>query len=227
MHTENGRSKYGLVGRGGDKLAEFLVRYPVDFRGKNVLDIGSSTGGWTEIALRAGAEKVVAVEKGTKQMRPELAADPRVELHEKTDIFGKRLSDLFLPRHSFVRLSLQGAQSRSSRDSHDLLEIKSAESPDKFNIILADVSFVSVRKVLEHVKGWGNEFIVLFKPQFEARPEDLNSGIVKNERIRREIIQSFEQWIKSQGLIVKAKMDMETEGRYGNTERIYYLAAGL
>ncbi len=79
------------VTRGGEKLEGAVRDLKVDFRGKDVLDIGSSTGGFTEVALRHGARRVVAVEKGTGQMRGELARDGRVELFEKTDIFSVRL----------------------------------------------------------------------------------------------------------------------------------------
>ncbi len=75
------------VSRAGYKLEGAAKTFGVDFREKVVLDVGSSTGGFTDYALQRGARKVVAVEKGTKQMNPVLAADPRVELHEKTDIF--------------------------------------------------------------------------------------------------------------------------------------------
>ncbi|MCL2869280.1 TlyA family rRNA (cytidine-2'-O)-methyltransferase [Candidatus Saccharibacteria bacterium] len=75
------------VSRAGDKLADANLAFKVDFRGKTVLDIGSSTGGFTDYALQQGASKVIAVEIGTNQLHPKLRADKRVELYEKTDIF--------------------------------------------------------------------------------------------------------------------------------------------
>jgi hypothetical protein len=76
-----------VVGRAEYKIADAAKALGVDFRGKVVLDIGSSTGGFTEFALRSGAEKVIAVEKGTNQMKAPLRFAPEVELYEKTDIF--------------------------------------------------------------------------------------------------------------------------------------------
>lgn len=76
-----------IVGRAELKLAEAAKAFGYDFRGKTVLDIGSSTGGFTELVLRKGAERVVAVEKGTRQMKAPLRFDPRIDLREKTDIF--------------------------------------------------------------------------------------------------------------------------------------------
>ena len=70
-----------VVGRAEYKLEGALRAFRVDLRGKTVLDIGSSTGGFTEMALRAGAAKVIAVEKGTNQMKAPLRFDERVELH--------------------------------------------------------------------------------------------------------------------------------------------------
>ncbi|MCL1839825.1 TlyA family RNA methyltransferase [Candidatus Saccharibacteria bacterium] len=178
------------VTRAGQKLTGALKALRIDFRDKLVLDIGSSTGGFTELALTKGAAKVVAVEKGTKQMRGELAADGRVDLHEKTDIFD-------------------------------------FEAVDKPDVILADVSFVSLRKILAYAKGHladkGTEFLVLFKPQFEVRGSELNKGILKSSRVRRAAMADFEKWLKANGFVVLGKRDSEVAGRFGNVERFYHL----
>ena len=75
------------VNRGYIKIEGAVRAFNFDFKDKVVLDIGSSTGGFTEIALEKGARKVIAVEKGTNQMKSPLRFDPRIDLHEKTDIF--------------------------------------------------------------------------------------------------------------------------------------------
>jgi 23S rRNA (cytidine1920-2'-O)/16S rRNA (cytidine1409-2'-O)-methyltransferase len=74
------------VSRAALKLASVAKILSVSFRGATVLDVGSSTGGFTDYALKQGARKVIAVELGTNQMHPNLRNDPRIELHEKTDI---------------------------------------------------------------------------------------------------------------------------------------------
>lgn len=188
--------KQDIVGRAELKLAEAVQAFGYDFRGKNVLDIGSSTGGFTELALRLGANKVYSVEKGTKQMKAPLRFDPRIVLMEKTDIF------------------------EVGKDQ--LIQI-----PEEINTILADVSFVSLAKVLRHAKmalaGSNTDFLVMLKPQFEAYSEQLVNGVVKNERMRRDIIQNFERWLTKNGFLILKKRDNELTGKNGNRERFYFL----
>ena len=74
------------VSRAGLKLASVVSKFAVDFRDAIVLDVGSSTGGFTDYALQHGAKKVYAVDVGTDQLHPSLRKNPRIELHEKTDI---------------------------------------------------------------------------------------------------------------------------------------------
>ena len=174
--------------RGYQKIEGAARAFNFDFRGKIVLDIGSSTGGFTQFALDHGAEKVIAVEKGTNQMMKPLCYDPRVELHEKTDIF------------NFI------------------------STPD---IIMADVSFISLTKILKYAKSNLSDahpdFLVMLKPQFEAEPHQLNKGVVKNEKIRRDIIKNFEQWLKANNFVVINKRDNTLKGKTGNCERFYHL----
>lgn len=183
-----------VVSRAENKIAEAAKAFNFDFRGKTVLDVGSSTGGFTEYALKRGAKKVVAVEIGTNQMKAPLRFDPRIELHEKTDIFEFEF------------------------DGTDKL-------PD---VVVADVSFVSLKKVLARSKEMyaGAQkvgFLVMLKPQFEARPDQLVKGVVKNEKMRRGIIKDFENWLKKNGFLVVKKRDNSLSGKHGNVERFYLL----
>lgn len=95
------------------------------------------------------------------------------------------------------------------------------------DIIIADVSFISLTKVLKYAKmnlsRSNTHFLVMLKPQFEAKPNQLNNGIVKNESIRREIIKNFEQWLKNNGFIIINKKDNIQKGKHGNIERFYHL----
>lgn len=199
-----------IVGRAELKLAGAVKVFGYDFRGKVVLDIGSSTGGFTELALRQGAEKVIAVEVGTKQMKAPLRFDPRVELHEKTDFFD------VMGVNKVGKLAIK--QGESVGELVHRVQVQT---------VVADVSFVSLEKILAHAKdivAKKADFLVMLKPQFEARSEQLNRGVVKNERIRREIIKRFEQWLARNGFVVVKKRDNDVVGKVGkNQERFYWL----
>ncbi len=189
---ENSRIELKLaqqyVSRAGLKLDSVAKKFGLDFKDKLILDAGSSTGGFTDYALRQGARQVIAVEVGTAQMNPLIANNPRVELHEKTDI----------------------------RDFQPL------ELPD---IILADLSFISLRQILPFlakISGSETDIIALLKPQFEAGKTQINRGIVKNDKLRRQIIKDFENWVQKLFKVVD-KQDSEIAGSKGNLERFYYL----
>ena len=176
------------VSRSALKLASVVEPLEIDFKDKLVLDVGSSTGGFSDFALKHGARAVVAVDVGTEQMHPSLRHEPRLELHEKTDIRGFKMS----------------------------------ENPD---LILADLSFISLREVLPAIGALSNsstQILVLLKPQFEAGKSQINRGIVKNDSLRRQIIKDFESWLKSSFFIV-AKADSAVAGTHGNRERFYLL----
>ena len=186
------------VNRGYLKIEGAVSAFNFDFRDKTVLDIGSSTGGFTELALKRGTKKVIAVEKGSHQMKAPLRFDPRIELHEKTNIF-------------------------------DTTTKKSAKKVvvDFPDVIVADVSFLSLTKILKYAKlelaRSDTDFLVMLKPQFEANSSQLNRGIVKNEKTRREIIKNFEFWLKQNDFIIIKKRDNDLAGRHGNIERFYWL----
>lgn len=117
-----------IVGRAELKLLGAVEAFCYDFRGKTVLDIGSSTGGFTELALRLGAKRVIAVEKGTRQMKSPLRFDPRIDLREKTDIFDVKRSSLptigtILSDVSFISLTkvLAHARMELARSNTDFL----------------------------------------------------------------------------------------------------------
>ena len=102
------KAKEQYVSRAGLKLASVAAALKLDFKNKTVLDVGSSTGGFSDYALRHGAKKVIAVDVGTNQMHPVLRQDPRIELHEQTDIRGVKATsepiDLVVIDVSFISL---------------------------------------------------------------------------------------------------------------------------
>ena len=184
------------VSRAALKLASAVAKMPIDFRGKTVLDVGSSTGGFTDYALQHGAEKVIAVDVGTDQLHSSLHGDPRIELHEKTDI----------------------------REYASRRETSGRGLPD---IMLADVSFVSLRQILPSVALLANSktrMLIMMKPQFEAGKEQINKGVIKNSTIRRGIVKDFERWLVSNSFIIHDKADSDVAGTKGNVERFYLLS---
>lgn len=177
------------VSRAGLKLASVAGLLKVRFNDTVVLDVGSSTGGFTDYALQHGARKVFAVDVGTDQLHSSLHDNPNIELHEKTDIRD------FIP----------------------------SETPD---IIVIDVSFISLREILPHlaenVAGTHTKIMAMVKPQFEAGKYQTNKGIIKNDGVRRTILKDFEIWAKDLFTVVD-KRDSDVAGAKGNRERFYLL----
>lgn len=183
-------AKVQYVSRAALKLDSIMPYFKIDFTDKVVLDVGSSTGGFTDYSLRNGADYVISVDVGTDQMESALRKNLKVELHEKTDI----------------------------RDIY-----KTTKKPD---IVLIDVSFISQRQILKHVlkllKSDGL-IVSLFKPQFESGKELQQKGVIKNSKIRRQIMHDFESWLKANKFIILNKADSKVEGSKGNQETFYLL----
>ncbi len=182
-------AKEQFVSRAALKLASVADVLRVNFKDKTVLDVGSSTGGFTQFALSRGAKKVFAVEVGKDQLHSSLRSDQRIELHEQTDI-------------------------------------RDFTTNQPIDVVVADVSFVSLRALLPHIKTLCNsqtELVLMVKPQFEAANENLkHKGVIKNEKIRRDILKSFEDWAR-QYFVVVDKADSDVAGEKGNRERFFLL----
>lgn len=201
------------VSRAGLKLASVAEKLGVHFSGKTVLDVGSSTGGFTDYALRHGAKKVFAVDVGTNQLHRSLRGDERIELHEKTDIRNVYLRTLQIP-------SLKKAGPFTGGESASCVFIDGA-----VDIVVVDVSFISLRDILPHVARLMSRdslLLAMVKPQFEAGRSQVSKGVIKNDRVRRTVLQDFEQWVK-QYFIVADKADSAVAGAHGNRERFYML----
>jgi 23S rRNA (cytidine1920-2'-O)/16S rRNA (cytidine1409-2'-O)-methyltransferase len=219
------------VSRAGLKLASVAQLLGLDFRGKTVLDVGSSTGGFTDYSLRHGAKKVYAVDVGTNQLHPSLRQDKRIELHEKTDIRDFTLAPLpsFDAKASARRSLDAGPASRAAPSSHasgvaqrgtpSAVTRGSIDLPD---IIVIDVSFISLREILPHIAreltGEKTQIAAMVKPQFEAGYNQTNRGVIKNDSVRRKILQDFETWAKNL-FVINDKRDSDVAGAKGNRER--------
>ncbi|MFT5129407.1 MAG: 23S rRNA (cytidine1920-2'-O)/16S rRNA (cytidine1409-2'-O)-methyltransferase [Rhodothermales bacterium] len=152
---------YPYVSRGAEKLLPALDTYLPRLDGRVALDIGSSTGGFTDLMLQRGAERVYAIDVGTGQLHAKLREDPRVMVREKTN--ARHLTD--------------------------------AEVGEPVSVMTADVSFISLRKVLPaaaqflQVDGWA---FTLVKPQFEAeRGEVGKGGVVRDTTVRERVVREI------------------------------------
>lgn len=203
-------AKEQYVSRAALKLASVTDVLALNFKNKLVLDVGSSTGGFTDYALQHGAKKVVAVDVGTNQLHPKLREDSRVESYEKTNILD-------------FRLPIMG-YSEDQKSKTPI--INNQESI--IDLILIDVSFTSLRNILPHIRdnlaGKSTQIVAMMKPQFEAGRDQLNKGVVKNSAKRREILQNFEYWCRHNGFMVMKKSDSAVAGEKGNLERFYLLS---
>lgn len=181
--------KEQYVNRAALKLASVAQALKLDFRGKTVLDVGSSTGGFTDYALKHGAKKVIAVDVGTNQLHPSLLGHPQIELHEQTDI-------------------------------------RDFKTDEQIDVVVADVSFISLREILPHVAKLATKdthIVAMVKPQFEAGQSSLkHKGVIKNDKMRREILKDFEAWARRY-FVVEDKADSDVAGAKGNLERFYLL----
>lgn len=155
-----------FVSRAALKLKSAVEKMSLNFHEKIVLDIGSSTGGFTEFALTRGAKKVIAVDVGTNQLHSKLRSGKfanKIELHEKTDVrdfITQENIDIILADVSFIPL-------------REILPY-----------------------VAKNLASKDTQIVAMLKPQFETGSRLKNAGVIKNDAERRKIIKDFEQWAK-------------------------------
>lgn len=186
LKGQNTKLKY--VGRGGLKLEKALTDFHICPNEYVCLDVGSSTGGFTDCLLQNGAKKVFAVDVGTNQLVWKLRNDERVEV----------------------------------RENINARYLKPTDFPEKFDLIVMDVSFISVTKILPALKDLLNEtgkIIVLIKPQFEVgRGEVGKGGIVREAGKHAEVIEKINSFVKEIGLCNSGLIDSPILGADGNKE---------
>lgn len=190
-----------FVSRGGNKLDAVLQATGIDCRGLDALDVGMSTGGFTQCLLQRGARQVVGIEVGHGQLDPALQADARVRCLEHTHIRDIRLAELQLP--------------------------DGRPATGGFALIVVDLSFIAASQLLGHLAGFsapGGLLVCLIKPQFELGPTARNrQGIVRRDAdidaLRHDVIQRAE----AAGWQVQHWLPCALVGGDGNQE--YFLIA--
>jgi 23S rRNA (cytidine1920-2'-O)/16S rRNA (cytidine1409-2'-O)-methyltransferase len=155
------------VSRGAGKLAPPLGRHLPSLDGLTALDVGASTGGFTDLMLQCGAARVYAVDVGRGQLHLRLREDPRVVV-------------------------LEGVNARY---------LSAAEVPDPVDVVTADLSFISLLKVMPAVAPLlcpGGLALLLIKPQFEAERHEVGKGgIVRDDAVREAIVARVDQGLRA------------------------------
>ena len=186
------------VSRAGEKLAAILRRYQITVSGW-ALDVGASTGGFTQELLNAGASKVVALDVGHGQLHASLKQDSRV-----IDLSGINFRDVTL----------------------QWLAETLGKEPD-FRFVSVDVSFISLRQILPVVIEVAPkaDVAVLIKPQFEVGRDGLDGrGVVKSLVLRNEAVRGVIQFADALGYRVKGFMPTPVRGEHGNQEFILWIS---
>ncbi len=182
------------VSRGGLKLEKALKEFKIDVRNRIAMDIGASTGGFTDCLLQHGAAFVFAIDVGYGQLNWKLVTDDRVKNMEKANFRYLSMPEI----GSFV------------------------------DIIVIDVSFISLTKILQNCLTFlrsGGHLIALIKPQFEAGKENIRKGgIVNDPAIRSQVIESVKQHAESLSYEIKQIQPSPIQGKKsGNIEYLIHL----
>lgn len=186
-----------FVSRGGRKLEAALAGFGLDPDGMRAIDVGSSTGGFTDCLLQHGAASVVALDVGRGQLHQRLRVDLRVDVHERTNVRG-----------------IDGA---------------SVGAP--FDLLVSDLSFISLRTVMADLVGLvsdGAPLVLLAKPQFEAGKAEVDrgSGVIRDRAVWEQVLIEVERSVRAHGAAIIGGMASPITGADGNVEFLLHVVAG-
>jgi 23S rRNA (cytidine1920-2'-O)/16S rRNA (cytidine1409-2'-O)-methyltransferase len=191
------------VSRAGHKLAKALdVFTEIDLVGKTALDVGASTGGFTDVLLRRGVSKVFAIDVGHEQMVEQLFEHPKVICVEGFN--ARELSPATLSERTGIQQSLIN-----------------------IDVVVADLSFISLTLVLKQMLSVAPnaEFILLVKPQFEVGKQSLSAhGLVNDHLLRTGAIKQVVTEAESLGLGIRGLERSELPGTHGNIEYVLWIS---
>lgn len=180
------------VSRAGLKLEGALAHTGLQLAGWRVLDVGQSTGGFSEVCLRAGAAQVVGVDVGHGQLHPRLRGEPKLRCIENLNA---------------RELTLD------------------AVGGERFELCVADLSFISLTLVLPALVPLADQFLLLVKPQFEGQPADIGKGgLVKNEAVYARVEAKLREAVAEHRLSVRDYFDSPIAGGDGNREFFLWIA---
>lgn len=175
-----------FVSRAGEKLFGFLKDW--DLRGQKILDVGSSTGGFTQVVLLLGASEVHCVDVGSNQLDESLRADSRVLVFEQCDI-------------------------------------RDFQKQGDYDLLVCDLSFISIEKIFSYLKPHSKKMILLFKPQFEVgRGVKRNKkGVVVDNAQIQKALQNFRSYLVEQNCKILEEQKSIIKGKAGNEEYFFYI----
>ena len=189
---KNDTLKY--VSRGGLKLEHAINEFKIDFKNKTIMDIGSSTGGFTDCSLKHGALKVIAIDVGTDVMVDSLRNDSKVELYEQ--------------------LNIKDASSKLFKD---------------VDIIVSDVSFISIKRVLDRIVKENKKFalVILIKPQFECGQAIATKykGVILDKNIHLDILTDVISYFENNNYYLNNLTSSPIKGGDGNIEYLAYFSS--
>ena len=192
-HTED-----EFVSRGAFKLKGCLDTYNVNIQNQVVLDIGASTGGFTDVMLQAGAKQVYAVDVGTNQLAWKLRKDERVISMEQYNFRYAELGDFELGQPSFA------------------------------SIDVSFISLSLILPALHRILVDGGQVVALVKPQFEAGREQIGkNGIVKDKSVHLKVLEDVTTMAVENGYSVKALSFSPVQGGHGNIEFLAHLEKSI
>ena len=187
LHFKGEKLKY--VSRGGLKLEKALNTYDLSVQDKIVLDIGSSTGGFTDVSLQNGAKLVYALDVGTNQLVWKLRRDARVKVMENTNFRYAKLTDFTFGQ------------------------------PDFATIDVSFISLGLILPPLADIIAKNGQVVALIKPQFEAGREHVGkNGIIKDSSVHREVLQQTITMMVREGFSVEHLTFSPIKGGQGNIE---------
>ena len=182
------------VSRGGLKLEAAICEFNLDLKDKRVLDVGASTGGFTDCALQHGASQVVALDVGKNLLHEKIARDPRVVVVENTN----------------------------AREIEQLVNSDSNFAP-RFDIAVVDLSFISARDALPAVLTALRDdgiLVLLIKPQFEANKveTDRGAGVITDTAIHKRVTDEVAEFVRQSGCEILGIIESPIHGHDGNRE---------
>lgn len=189
-----------FVSRGGFKLKKALDTFPVKIEGRICLDAGASTGGFTDCLLQNGAKFVYAADVGYGQLDWKIRSDERVKTIERTNLKNCAFEDIY------------------------------SENEPIANLLVSDLSFISLTKVLPNLKNLlspdFHEMILLIKPQFEAGKEKVEKGgVVRDKKVHQEVIENVINCAKELNYSINDLTFSSIKGPSGNIEYLIWLSS--